>query len=62
MTPPSQYVQELLERYGAAWNGHDLDAIMAEHTPDSVFQLRTYIDSVSLQLQLAEQPAAAEAA
>jgi steroid delta-isomerase-like uncharacterized protein len=29
----------LLERYGAAWNGHDLDAIMAEHTPDTVFHL-----------------------
>jgi steroid delta-isomerase-like uncharacterized protein len=39
MTSPSQDVQELLDRYGAAWNGHDLDAIMAEHTPDTVFQL-----------------------
>ena len=32
-------IELLLERYGAAWNGHDLDAIMAEHTPDSVFHL-----------------------
>jgi steroid delta-isomerase-like uncharacterized protein len=32
-------IERVLERYGAAWNGHDLDAIMAEHTPDSVFHL-----------------------
>jgi steroid delta-isomerase-like uncharacterized protein len=32
-------VTSLLERYGAAWNGHDLDAIMGEHTSDSVFHL-----------------------
>ena len=39
MTSPSHDVEELLDRYAAAWNGHDLDAIMAEHTPDTVFQL-----------------------
>jgi ketosteroid isomerase-like protein len=39
MTSHPQDVQQLLARYGAAWNGHDLDATMAEHTPDSVFQL-----------------------
>jgi steroid delta-isomerase-like uncharacterized protein len=39
-TRPDQ-LQEVLDRYGAAWNGHDLDAIMAEHTPDCVFHLHT---------------------
>jgi steroid delta-isomerase-like uncharacterized protein len=37
MSPAEMH--EFIERYGAAWNGHDLDAIMAEHTPDSVFHL-----------------------
>jgi steroid delta-isomerase-like uncharacterized protein len=37
MTPHD--MQQFLDRYGAAWNGHDLEAIMAEHTPDSVFHL-----------------------
>jgi ketosteroid isomerase-like protein len=35
----SAEVQELAVRYGAAWAGHDLDAIMAMHTEDSVFHL-----------------------
>ena len=38
-TTPAADVTGLLDRYGAAWNGHDLDAIMAEHTPESVFHL-----------------------
>jgi steroid delta-isomerase-like uncharacterized protein len=37
MTPAELTV--FLDRYGAAWNRHDLDAIMAEHTSDSVFHL-----------------------
>ena len=32
-------VQELAVRYGAAWANHDLDAIMALHTEDTVFHL-----------------------
>jgi steroid delta-isomerase-like uncharacterized protein len=32
-------VEQLAMAYGDAWNGHDLDAIMAMHAPDSVFQL-----------------------
>jgi len=32
-------VQELAIRYGAAWAEHDLDAIMAMHTEDTVFHL-----------------------
>ena len=39
MTSISDDMTRLLERYATAWNGHDLDAIMAEHTPDSVFHL-----------------------
>jgi ketosteroid isomerase-like protein len=35
----SAEVRELAVRYGAAWAEHDLDAIMAMHTEDSVFHL-----------------------
>ena len=35
----SAEVQELAVRYGAAWAEHDLDAIMAMHTEDTVFHL-----------------------
>lgn len=31
--------RELAERYSAAWNDHDLDALMSMHTPDRVFEL-----------------------
>ena len=30
-----------IERYNAAWNAHDLDAIMAMHAPDMVFANHT---------------------
>ncbi|WP_219415648.1 nuclear transport factor 2 family protein [Pseudonocardia nigra] len=29
----------LAQRYGEAWNAHDLDAVMAMHTDDTVFRL-----------------------
>ena len=32
---------ETIERYNAAWNAHDLDAIMAMHAPDMVFANHT---------------------
>ena len=32
-------IQELAVRYGAAWAKHDLEAIMAMHTEDTVFHL-----------------------
>ncbi len=35
----SKEVQELAVRYGDAWADHDLDAIMAMHTDDTVFHL-----------------------
>ena len=31
--------QDLAVRYGAAWAAHDVDAIMALHTEDTVFHL-----------------------
>jgi ketosteroid isomerase-like protein len=35
----SAEVQDLAVRYGAAWAAHDLDAIMALHSDDTVFHL-----------------------
>jgi ketosteroid isomerase-like protein len=34
-------VRELIERYNAAWNAQDLDAIAAEHHPEIVFHNHT---------------------
>ena len=34
--------QELAARYGAAWAEHDLDAILAMHTDDTVFHLHGF--------------------
>jgi uncharacterized protein (TIGR02246 family) len=34
-------VRELIERYNAAWNAQDLDAIHALHAPDVVFHNHT---------------------
>ena len=39
MTTTPNEIACLFERYGAAWNRHDLDAIMAEHAPDCIFHL-----------------------
>src|SRR5262245_30435063 len=41
MTSPTAVtnITELAERYGEAWNTHDVDAIVALHTEDSVFHL-----------------------
>jgi len=33
--------RDLIERYNAAWNAHDLDAISAMHHPDIVFHNHT---------------------
>lgn len=34
-------LEEVIARYNDAWNNHDLDAIMAMHAPDMVFQNHT---------------------
>jgi steroid delta-isomerase-like uncharacterized protein len=34
-------LHELIGRYNEAWNAHDLDAIMAMHAPDMVFENHT---------------------
>jgi len=31
-------LQELIDRYNAAWNAHDVEAIVSMHTEDSVFE------------------------
>jgi steroid delta-isomerase-like uncharacterized protein len=31
-------LQELIDRYNAAWNTHDVEAIVSMHTEDSVFE------------------------
>jgi steroid delta-isomerase-like uncharacterized protein len=37
---PAELTQ-LIERYNHAWNAHDLDAIIAMHSPDMVFENHT---------------------
>jgi steroid delta-isomerase-like uncharacterized protein len=34
-------LQKFIDRYNAAWNDHDVDAIVAMHTEDSVFENHT---------------------
>jgi steroid delta-isomerase-like uncharacterized protein len=31
-------LEELIDRYNAAWNAHDVEAIVSMHTEDSVFE------------------------
>ncbi len=38
---------QLIERYNQAWNDHDLDAIVAMHAPDMVFDNHTAGESAS---------------
>jgi steroid delta-isomerase-like uncharacterized protein len=37
----AQSLEESIGRYNDAWNAHDLDAIMAMHAPDMVFENHT---------------------
>lgn len=45
MTDPGkdspEALREAIDRYNVAWNAHDLDAIMAMHAPDMVFDNHT---------------------
>jgi steroid delta-isomerase-like uncharacterized protein len=34
-------LREVIDRYNAAWNAHDVSAIVALHTPDMVFENHT---------------------
>ena len=34
-------LEDVIARYNEAWNAHDLDAIMAMHAPDMVFENHT---------------------
>jgi steroid delta-isomerase-like uncharacterized protein len=40
-------LREAIDRYNEAWNGHDLDAIMAMHAPDMVFHNHTAGESAT---------------
>lgn len=40
--------RQLAEEWVAAWNAHDLDAIMALYAPDVVFQTPTIIDTLGI--------------
>jgi ketosteroid isomerase-like protein len=37
----AESLREAVGRYNAAWNAHDLDAILAMHAPDLVFENHT---------------------
>src|SRR6476620_541808 len=37
----AEALTEAIDRYNAAWNAHDLDAIVAMHAPDMVFENHT---------------------
>ena len=40
-TDSPEALEQAIARYNEAWNGHDLDAIMAMHAPDMVFHNHT---------------------
>jgi len=40
-TDAAAELERTIERYNAAWNAHDLDAIMALHAPGMVFENHT---------------------
>ena len=46
MTPPRPS-RRAIDRYNEAWNAHDLDAIIAMHAPDMVFDNHTAGESAS---------------
>jgi steroid delta-isomerase-like uncharacterized protein len=37
----TEALREVIDRYNAAWNAQDLDAIMAMHAPDMIFENHT---------------------
>jgi steroid delta-isomerase-like uncharacterized protein len=51
MTDPgkdsAEALREAIDRYNVAWNQHDLDAIVAMHAPDMVFENHTAGESAT---------------
>jgi len=45
---PDERARALAEEWVAAWNSHDLDAIMALYAPGVVFQTPTIIDTLGI--------------
>ena len=45
----AQALEEAIARYNEAWNSHDLDAIMAMHAPDMVFENHTAGESAQVE-------------
>jgi hypothetical protein len=43
-----EHARALAEEWVAAWNAHDLDAIMSLYAPDVVFQTPTVIDTLGI--------------
>lgn len=43
----AEALREAIDRYNAAWNAHDLDAIVAMHAPDMVFENHTAGESAT---------------
>jgi steroid delta-isomerase-like uncharacterized protein len=41
MSTAAASLREMIERYNAAWNAHDVDAIVRMHAPDMVFENHT---------------------
>ena len=48
-TDSPQALEEAIAAYNEAWNGHDLDAIMAMHAPDMVFANHTAGESATVE-------------
>ena len=40
-TSDRAHLRDLIDRYNDAWNGHDVEAIVALHAPDMVFENHT---------------------
>jgi steroid delta-isomerase-like uncharacterized protein len=47
VTDAAAALETAIERYNDAWNAHDVDAIMAMHAPDMVFQNHTAGESAT---------------
>ena len=46
-TPDTHELEQLIEQYDVAWNSHDVEAIVAFHTPDMVFENHTVGERVA---------------